>query len=229
MWLSSCRIVTGPAGPPEKPSRYCEISASRSISPASTSCMTASAVKLLEIEPITNCVSGVTSVSPPILTTPRSPAEVISPSATTAYARPGTPEAGISRSMKSSIDPSGALPGTTETRPSPRTARSCRTVSAFLRSSACTWIVSRPFGPIDYHTRSPTRPTIPSTHGIGLTLVQSASRSRTVVMELLPVSQKELTTRHPWLACLFSVASKFAEADSLNQPPRTVTTLYIFM
>ena len=55
MWLSSCRIVTAPAGLPEKPSRYCEISASRSTSPASTSCMTASAVKLLEIEPITNC------------------------------------------------------------------------------------------------------------------------------------------------------------------------------
>ncbi len=84
MWLSSCRIVMAPAGRPEKPSRYCEISASRSTLPASTSCMTASAVKLLEIEPITNGVSGVTSVSPPILTTPRSPTEVISPSATTA-------------------------------------------------------------------------------------------------------------------------------------------------
>ena len=96
VWLSSCRIVIAPAGLPEKTSRYCEISASRSISPASTSCMTASAVKLLEIEPITNAVSGVTSVSPPILTTPRAPAEAISPSATTAYARPGTPDAAIS-------------------------------------------------------------------------------------------------------------------------------------
>ena len=136
MWLSSCRIVMAPAGRPEKPSRYCEISASRSISPASTSCMTASAVKLLEIEPIRNAVSGMTSMSPPIFTTPRAPIEVISPSATTAYARPGTPDAGISWSMKSSIDPSGAVPGTTETRPSARTARRCRTVSALLRPSA---------------------------------------------------------------------------------------------
>ena len=96
MWLSSCRIVMAPAGLPEKTSRYCEIGASRSTLPASTSCMTASAVKLLEIEPITNAVSGVTSASPPTSTTPRSPAEVTSPSATTAYARPGTPEAGIS-------------------------------------------------------------------------------------------------------------------------------------
>ena len=61
MWLSSCRIVIAPAGRPEKPSRYCETSASRSTSPASTSCMTASAVKLLEIEPIRKGVSGVTS------------------------------------------------------------------------------------------------------------------------------------------------------------------------
>lgn len=70
---------------------------------------------------------------------------------------------------------------------------------------------------------------IPSNLGMGLMLFQSASRSRTVVMELLPVSQKELTTRHPSLAYLFSVASKFAEAVSLNLPPRTVTTLYVFM
>ena len=51
VWLSSCRIVIAPAGWPEKTSRYCETSASRSTSPASTSCITASAVKLLEIEP----------------------------------------------------------------------------------------------------------------------------------------------------------------------------------
>ena len=84
MWLSSWRIVTAPAGLPEKPSRYCETSASRSTLPASTSCITASAVKLLEIEPTTNGVSGVTAVSPPRLSTPRAPAVVISPSATTA-------------------------------------------------------------------------------------------------------------------------------------------------
>ena len=76
--------MIAPAGRSEKPSRYWETSASSWISPASTSCMTDSAVKLLEIEPVRNGVSGVTAFSPPSLTTPRAPADVISPSTTTA-------------------------------------------------------------------------------------------------------------------------------------------------
>jgi hypothetical protein len=84
VWLSSCRTVIAPACRPEKASRYCEISAPTSTSPASTSCMTAIAAKLLEIGPDRNGLSGVTSTSLPVLTTPRAPAEAIAPSATTA-------------------------------------------------------------------------------------------------------------------------------------------------
>ena len=76
--------MISPATWPENPSRYWETGASRRISPASTSCITDSAVKLLEIEPVRKGVSGVISASVPSSTTPRAPTDVISPSATTA-------------------------------------------------------------------------------------------------------------------------------------------------